>query len=80
MMNITRAPINIHEWLWWMQLHVRSTACAPLRALRCVRSAACAPLPDQSAVNWLAQRCDSQWQQAGARGALLWADHINYVK
>lgn len=40
MMNITRAPINIHERLWWMQLHVRSAAFAPLRALRCVRSAA----------------------------------------
>lgn len=32
------------------------------------------------ALNWLAGRCDSQWQQAGAHWASLWADHINYAK
>lgn len=41
------------------------------------------PLHDQRAtvaLNWLARRCDSQWQEAGAHWASLWTDHINYAK
>lgn len=40
-------------------------------------TASCSAAP---ALNWLAQRCDSQWQEARAHWASLWADHINYAK
>lgn len=50
-------------------MHPRALTSAPLRQL-----------PGHSVLNWLARRCDSQWQKAGAQRAPLWADHINYAK
>lgn len=47
---------------------------------RALTSAPLRELPGHSVLNWLARRCDSQWQKAGAQRAPLWADHINYAK